>query len=222
MKRQLQAFFARQRREFDLELAQQFVDAEADEFGAHRAGVEPRDVEQCAENLLDGVERGIDVLDQLHVLAAALPLEQRGHVEAGGIQRLQDVVARGGEKPGLGDIGLVGVGLGAAELGVQPGELGGAFAHAHFQRGVGALQRFGGDHARRDVGRGGDDAAVRHAVGADLDDQAAVDETLEERLAVGHVVVEPRAHQRLDRARAERALFGVVADDLLEADADRG
>ena len=110
---------------------------------------------------------------------------QRGDVEARGVERLQDVVAGGGEEARLGDVGLLGVGLGAAELGVEPGELGGALAHAHFQRGVGALQRFGGDDARRDVGDGGDDAAVRHAVGADLDDQAAIGEALEERLAVG-------------------------------------
>ncbi len=30
----------------------------------HRAGVEPRDVEQRAEDFLDGFERGIDVADQ--------------------------------------------------------------------------------------------------------------------------------------------------------------
>ena len=61
---QIEALLARERREFDLELAQQFVDAEADELRPHRAGVEPRNVEQRAENLLDRFERGIDVADQ--------------------------------------------------------------------------------------------------------------------------------------------------------------
>ena len=56
-----EALLAGQRRELDLELAQQFVDAEADELRPHRAGVEPGDVEQRAENLLDRFERGIDV-----------------------------------------------------------------------------------------------------------------------------------------------------------------
>ena len=69
------------------------------------------------------------------------------------------------------------------------------------QRRVGALQRFGRLDARRDVGEGGDDAAVRHAVGAHLDHEAALGEALEERLAVGDVAREPLAHQRLDRAR---------------------
>ena len=36
-----------------------------DEFRLHRAGVEPRHVEQRAEDLLDRFERGVDVVDQL-------------------------------------------------------------------------------------------------------------------------------------------------------------
>ena len=155
-------------------------------------------------------------------LAVALALDQAGHVEPRGIERLQDVVARGGEEAGLGDVGLLGLGLGAAELGVEPGQLLGALAHAPLQRRVGALQRLGGVDARRDVGDGGDDAAVRHAVGAHLDDQAAVGEALEERLAVGDVVREPLAHQRRRRRRGRARLLGVVAQDLVERDADAG
>ncbi len=68
---QIEALLAGQRRELDLELAQHLVDAEADELRPHRAGVEPRDVEQRAENLLDRVERGIDIADQAGVLAVA-------------------------------------------------------------------------------------------------------------------------------------------------------
>ena len=70
---QLEALLARQRREFDLELAQHFVDAEADELRPHRAGVEPRNVEQRAENLLDRIERSIDVADQRVGVLAARP-----------------------------------------------------------------------------------------------------------------------------------------------------
>ena len=75
---------------------------------------------------------------------------------------------------------------------------------------------------RRDVGRGGDDAAVRHVVGAHLDHQPAIGEALEERFVVGDVVREPLAHELVDRAGAERALPGVVAQDLVERDADPG
>ena len=151
-----------------------------------------------------------------------LPLQQRRDIEPRGVERLQNVVAGGGEEAGLGDIGLFGVGLGAAELGVEPRQLGGALAHAHFQRRVGALQRLGGGDARRDVGDGGDDAAVRHAVGAHLDDEPAVEEALEVRLAVGHVVRKPVAHQRFDLAGTERALLGAAANDFFERRRRRG
>jgi hypothetical protein len=60
---------------FPFELAEQLVDAEADDFGLHRAGIEPRNVEQGAEYLFDRIERGVDIADQLRIVAAALPLD---------------------------------------------------------------------------------------------------------------------------------------------------
>ena len=74
--------------------------------------------------------------------------------------------------------------------------------HAPLQRLVGALQRFGRFDARRDVGEGGDDAAVRHAVGAHLDDHAGLGEALEERLAAGDVALDLRLHEIVDRSGA--------------------
>ena len=112
--RELESLLARQRREFDLELAQQLVDAEGRELRLQGAGVEPRDVEQRAQDLLDRLQRGVDIADQAAVLAVALPLDQDGDVEPRRVERLQDVVARGREEPGLGDVGLVGLRLGAA------------------------------------------------------------------------------------------------------------
>ena len=129
--------------ELDLELAQQFVDPEADELGPHRAGVEARDVEQRAKDLLDRVERGVDIADEARVLADAVALDQAGDVEAGGVERLQDVVAGGGEKARLGDIGLLGLAFGAAQLGVEALQLVGAFPHAPLERFVGAFERLG-------------------------------------------------------------------------------
>ena len=106
----------RQRRELDLELPQKLVDTEADDLGLHRAGIEARNIEQRAEYLLDRIERSIDIADQLRIGAAALALDQAGHIKPGGIERLQDVVAGGGEKSRLGDVGLVGLRLGASEF----------------------------------------------------------------------------------------------------------
>ena len=96
-----QAFALRQRRELDLELPQDVIDPEADEFRLHRAGVEPRDVEQRADDLLDGIKRRVDIADELGWFAAALTFDQAGDVKPRGIERLQDVVAGRGQEAGL-------------------------------------------------------------------------------------------------------------------------
>ena len=70
----VEALLAGERRELDLELAQHVVDAEADRLRPHRAAVQPRHVEQRAEDFLDRFERGIDVADQAAVLALVLGL----------------------------------------------------------------------------------------------------------------------------------------------------
>ena len=57
------------------------------------------------------------------VLAGALALDQAGDIKPRGIERLQDVVARGGDEARLGDVGVVGLGLGALERGVEPRQL---------------------------------------------------------------------------------------------------
>ena len=85
-----------------------------------------------------------------------------------------------------------------AKRGVEAGEFLGALAHAALQRLVGALERFGRLHARRDVGEGGDDAAVGHMVGAHLDHHAGLGEALEERLAAGDVALDLRLHEIVD------------------------
>ena len=219
---ELQALLARQRRELDLELAHHLVDAEGRDLRPHRAGIEPRNVEQRAEDFLHRFERGIDVADEPRILAAALPLDQAGHVEPRGVERLQDVVARGGEEARLGDVGLFGLGLGARERVVEPGQFLGAFLDAPFQLFVGALQRFGGFHARRHVGAGRDEAAVRHVVGAHFDDQPALGEALADRLRAREIALDALMHEVLDAAGAERAAFAVVAQDFVEPDADAG
>ena len=85
-------------------------------------------------------------------LAAALPLDQAGDVEPRGVERLQDVVARGGEEPRLGDLASSASALARASSALSRVSSVGALAHAPLERLVGALQRFGGLDARRDVG----------------------------------------------------------------------
>src|SRR4029079_16611439 len=89
---------------FEFNLAHQLVDTEACEFRAQRAGVEARHVEECAEDFLHGLERCIDIVDQPAVFAAAA-LDQARDVEARGVEGLQDVMAGGRQKLGLGNVG---------------------------------------------------------------------------------------------------------------------
>ena len=192
MKIRSEPLLARQRRKFHFEALQQFADAEIGHLGLHRTGVEPRNVEQRGEYFFDRLQRGVDILHQARVLARILlALDQAGHVKSCGVERLQDVVARRGDKARLRDVGIVGLGLGALKLGVEPRQLAGAFADAALQRGVGALQRLRGLHARRDIGESGNEAAIGHAVGADFDHQPALGNALEKRLGFRRVLGEP-------------------------------
>ncbi len=58
-------------------------------------------------------------------------------------------MARRGEEPRLGDVGLVGVGLGAGERGIEPRQFLGALVNAALEVLVGAFQRLGGLDAGR-------------------------------------------------------------------------
>ena len=102
----------------------------------------------------------------------AVALDERGGVEAGRVERLQDVVAGGGEEARLRDVGLVGLGLGGGERRVEARQLLGALADALLEQLVGALARLLGRHRLGHVRVGGDEAAVGQLVGADLDHAA--------------------------------------------------
>ncbi len=216
---QLEAFCARDRRELDLQGALQIGDAEARQRRFQRAGIEPRDVEQGAEQLLDLVERAVDIADKARVFTADLALDQARDVEPRRIQRLQQVVTRGGEEAGLRQVGFVRLALGARELGVQPCQLLGALAHPPLQRRVGALQRFRRLDALGDVGEGDDDA-VRHPVGAHLDHEVAIREPLLMRRALGGVGGKPHCDKAFVVARRMRHLRLDGFEDFLERDAD--
>ena len=65
---QRQSLGARRRRELDLELAEHVGDREIGDLRPRRAGVEARDVEQRREDLLDRLERRVDVAHQRSAL----------------------------------------------------------------------------------------------------------------------------------------------------------
>ena len=141
---QLQPLGARDRRELDLQRTHQVADPETGDRRRHGAGVEPRDIQQRAEDFLDRFQRIVDVFDQPRILAAVLALHQARHVEPRRVQRLQDVVACRRQKARLRDAGVLGGALGQRQFGIQPGQFLGAIPHALFQRRIGALQRLGG------------------------------------------------------------------------------
>jgi len=149
-------------------------------------------------------------------------LDHAGDVESRRIERLQDVVACGGQEAGLGDIGLVGFALGAPQFLVQASQFLGALVHAPFQGLVGLLKRLGRGHARGDIGQRGDDAAVRHGVGADFDDQTALAEPLEKWLRVRDVAHQAFGDSCLDLILVGGAAAHVEANDFVKADAHAG
>ena len=147
------------------------------------------------------------------LLPAERALDQARHVEPRRIERLQHVVACRRQEARLVEVGLVGLALGDRQRLVDLGQLGRALAHAPLQRLVGARQRLGGLDALGDVGIGGDDAALRHRAGADLEDAPAAVDMLLEGLVRHGELHEPLGDELVDVAGAEIAALGARAQD---------
>ena len=162
-------FSAAMRLEIVADLAQQPVEAKNGIGRLHRAGIESRNVEHGAEDGLDRFQRRFDVQRRLAGGTLAGLLDQRGAVKPRRVERLQDVVSGGGKEARLAEIGLFGKHLRLRQFLVDLGQFGGALLNALLQRFIGSFQRQVGLDLRRYVGIGGDDAAVRHRVGAEFD-----------------------------------------------------
>ena len=118
-------FLARHRREFDRQ-ASSIVDAEVVISGSERAGIEARNVEQ-RERISSTASSEASIL-RASLPRSRLALDQARGEKARGIERLQDVVAGGGEEPRLAEIGLVGLGLRLGQRGIESRQFGGALA----------------------------------------------------------------------------------------------
>ena len=184
---QFQPLGARHRRELDFQRTHQVADAETGDRGLHGAGVEPGNIQQRAEDFLDGFQGVVDVFDQPRILAAVLAFHQARHIQPRRVERLQNIVACGRQKAGLGNAGVFRGAFGQRQFGVQPRQFLGAIAHALFQRRIGALQRLGGLEARRHIGERDNQPAAWHAVGPHFDHHMAVRKPLEIGLALGGV-----------------------------------
>ena len=85
-------------------IPEQLGERHVGDFRPRRASVEAGDVEQRAEDFLDRLQRGVDIARQIHPLGqgrVGRGLDQRTHIEPRGVERLQKIVAGGGEKAGL-------------------------------------------------------------------------------------------------------------------------
>src|SRR5215813_12888714 len=105
----------RMRSEVGLKPEKKLVDSEAHDLGLHRAGVEPGDFEQRRKDVFDGLKRCVDIGDERRFAESLACSTYRGgkgealhearHVEPGGVQRLKNVMARGGEEFRLRQVG---------------------------------------------------------------------------------------------------------------------
>ena len=90
-------------------------------------------------------------------------LDEGRRVEPGGVQRLQQIVARRSEEAGLVAVGGVGVLPGAFELGIDPQEGRRALRHPALEGGVCPLQGGFRVNPRRYVGEADHQAAIGQA-----------------------------------------------------------
>ncbi len=124
-----QIFLGSGRRIFRTQCFHEIVNAKDREFRQHDARIEARNIEERSENLFNRFQRGINVARQGTIVGALEPLHQARGKKTGGIQRLQNVVACGGNEPGLAEIGGLCCSLGHGQFTIQPCQLHRALDH---------------------------------------------------------------------------------------------
>ena len=96
--------------------ADEIVDREGPEVGRHHAGVEFRQVEQCAQEILERRQAPVRLIDEARRPTAHVEAGERRQREPRRVQRLQEVVADRGEDGGLQQVGRFGLLLRSQEL----------------------------------------------------------------------------------------------------------
>ena len=114
------------------------------------AGLELGDVENGLQQVLDRRQRVLDALGDAALMLVAVRLGERAGRQARGVQRLQQIVADGGEEACLETVGALGriagarqLVVGALQTGQRVGDLLGAHAHLAFERDRRLEQRIG-------------------------------------------------------------------------------
>ena len=140
-------------------------------------------------------------------------LDEARCIKARRVERLQQIMARGRKKPGLGEIGL-------PQRFIHANELCSALGDAPLQGLVCARERLRGSHLIGDVEIGGDDAALRHGRRADFENSTHGKQMIEECLARHGKPREALLDVILGRARAEIAAQSPRPQNVLERRAD--
>ncbi|MNQ86193.1 hypothetical protein D3C85_1013800 [compost metagenome] len=112
---QLQAFTARHLGVFGGQVVQQFTEGERRNVGLDHPRIELGNIHQGAEQVLHVFQGIAHVAHQNFAGHRLAPLQQGTGKQPSGIQRLQQVMADGGEELGLRQVGLLGFLLGLAQ-----------------------------------------------------------------------------------------------------------
>ncbi len=188
---------------------------------ALRAGVEPRNVEQAVEQLLRRAQGGVDALaDHPDFGVDAGPRAQSGGEQAGRIERLQQIVAGGGDEAGLGLVGCLGGELGDLLGSQRGGELTRALDHPLFQPLGGLAQFVFNALVVGDVGEGHQIPTARQRRTAALDHPPIRPFTQEHVRPALPQMPDPALHEVVDLARAEQPALGVESDQAVDRATD--
>ena len=100
MHAQVDAAGGGQRRVLRGQVGEEFRGVEIRQLRGQRACVQAGDVEQAFQQLLGRTQRGVDALGQVALLGHGVAFAQGRGEQAGGVERLQDVVADRGQEAG--------------------------------------------------------------------------------------------------------------------------
>ena len=210
---QFQSLCPCHRLERKFELGHEIAQRDRTDLRLELARVEPRDVEERAQDFFNRIERGIDVLREPHWFGLQRALDQTRGVQPRGVERLKQIVARRREEPSLRKIGL-------AERVVDAHQLSGALGDAALQRFVGARQSFGRGNLVGDVEVGGDDTALRHRRDADFQDAPRRLQMLAERIAAHRKLYHALGNLGIHLTGPKIAALGTTAQNLFKRNAD--
>ena len=198
--------FGRQRFELAAQFRHQIPCGEAGGTGLDAACIQLGDIQQRPQQGIGRADRLRGRIEQRAGRIRRLPLE-RGQEQPRGMQRLQQIMAGGGEEAGLFPRGGFGGRLRFGQRGVRSGEVGGSFGHPRFQFHL--LRLFGGD-----VGEAHHIAAPRHRGAHRLDPAARGAKPLEAVRQPARQMVQAALHMRFHLAGAAITPFRIVADEI--------